>query len=106
MFKSIITATALFAATSSAALAACPNGLGKPSNDYITPANRFVEGASELVPGVVVRTDGKSTFYEMGEQGLNRSVLHDECGGGAIAWAKQALGADVTFLDPIGHSAE
>jgi hypothetical protein len=103
MFKSILSAVALFAATSTVALAACPNGVITASNDYITPANRFVAGASELAPGVVVRTDGKSTFYEMGEHGLNRSVLNDECGKGAIAWAQEALGVDVTYLDPIGQ---
>jgi hypothetical protein len=98
MFKSTISAIALFAATSTGVLA-CGVDRGLPSNDFITAASRYEPATSSTVPGVVVRVDGKSTHYELGDLGLTRAVVFDDCGDIAEAWAMTALGADVKALN-------
>ena len=102
MFKSTISAFALFAATSTGVLA-CGVDRGLPSNDFITAASRYEPATSSTVPGVVVRVDGKSTHYELGEMGLTRAVAFSDCGDEAESWAASALGVDVTFLAANGR---
>lgn len=87
-----IAATAGFAQTSHLA------------DNYVAQRNVYDSSISATVPGVVVQAGGQRTLYQVGSaEGLTRSVVFDDTGKKAEAWAQQYLGVTVKAqLCPAG----